>query len=170
MPDCTPGFPAGCRLSDTCGGDEPPAWWVSRTKGLGEAVIIWTRLPLRTEGLEDLPVGPDVDWRPDLDVYETPDEYVLCLSLPGTHPESVELLVSGQTLSISGHRPPPVPAGATAHLIEAPRGRFERRVRLPPGCALGEIRSEMANGELLVRVPKRRVVASVQITVRQRKR
>jgi HSP20 family protein len=117
-------------------------------------VLIWRRPPLLTGSFEDERAGLEVDWRPDLDVFELPVEFLLFLSLPGVRPEDVDVTVVGQTMTVSGVRQPRIPENAVAHLIESTRGRFERRVRLPPNSDISRIRTEMADGQLLVRLPK----------------
>src|SRR2546423_12999483 len=116
-------------------------------------MLIWRR-PLLSGSFEDEQIGLEVDWRPDLDVFELPQEFLLRLSLPGVRPEDVDVTVVGRTMTVSGVRQFPIPDGAVAHLIESPRGRFERRVRLPANADLSGIRTEMADGQLLVRVAK----------------
>jgi HSP20 family protein len=116
-------------------------------------MLIW-RPPLLSGSFEDPESSLVLDWRPDLDVFELPNEFLLCLALPGVRPRDVDVTVVGRLMSISGTRRSPVPQGAVPHLIEAPRGRFERRIRLPPEARLSGIRTEMAEGQLLVHVPK----------------
>jgi HSP20 family protein len=128
-------------------------------------MLIWRRPPLLTGSFEDDRVGLDVGWRPDLDVFELPTEFLLFLSLPGVRPEDVDVTVSGRTMTVSGSRQPPIPENAVAHLIESTRGRFERRVRLPASSDISRIRTEMADGQLLVRLPKA-PPQSLKVTIR----
>jgi HSP20 family molecular chaperone IbpA len=52
-----------------------------------------------------------------------------------------------------------------AHLIESPRGYFERRVRLPGNSDLAALATELTDGQLLVRVPKvRRQAVQIRVT------
>jgi HSP20 family protein len=117
-------------------------------------MLIWRMPPLPTGSFEEPDSGLELDWRPDMDVFELPQEFLLSLSLPGVRPKDVDVTVVGRTMSISGVRHATVPDGAVPHLIESPRGRFQRRVRLPAEARLSGIRTQMAAGQLLVRVPK----------------
>jgi HSP20 family protein len=128
-------------------------------------MLIWRRAPLLTGSFEDEQIGAEVDWRPDLDVFELPDEFRLCVSLPGVRPEDVEVTVVGRRMTVAGVRRSPFPDGAVAHLIESARGRFERRVRLSANSDISSIRTEMADGQLLVRIPKA-PSRSLTVTVR----
>jgi HSP20 family protein len=117
-------------------------------------MLIWRRPPLLSGLFEDPDPGLELDWRPDLDVFELADEFVLSLSLPGVRARDVDITVVGPTISISGVRDGSAPPGAVPHLIESSHGRFRRRVRLPPEARLSGIRTRMAEGQLVVRVPK----------------
>jgi HSP20 family molecular chaperone IbpA len=68
---------------------------------------------------------------------------------------------------VSGERKLSIPAGAVAHLIESSPGRFERRVRLPANADVGNLRMEMSDGQLRMRVPKS-APRSVRVSTRTR--
>ena len=117
-------------------------------------MLIWGRSPLLRAYFEEERSGPEVDWRPDLDVFELPEEFVFSLSLPAVREGDVDVTVLGGTMTISDERTIGHPEHAVAHLIESPRGRFMRRVRLPANSEMSGIRLEMTDGQLLVHVPK----------------
>ena len=73
-------------------------------------------------------------WEPPVDVLETEREVLVLMALPGVDPERVEALIDGADLAVAGSRVlPAVLRTAVIHRLELPQGRFERRVRLPPG-------------------------------------
>lgn len=117
-------------------------------------MLIWRRSLLASGTFEEEQTGLEVTWRPDMDVFELPDEYLLSLSLPGVAARDVDVTLNGSTMVVSGERKLPVPAGAVAHLIESSPGRFERRVRLPANADVGNLRMQMSDGQLRLRVPK----------------
>ena len=117
-------------------------------------MLIWGRSPLLSAYFEEERSGPEVDWRPDLDVFELPQEFVFSLSLPGVDSGDVDVSVLGGTMTVSGQRKVGVPEHAVAHVIESPRGRFMRRLRLPANSEVSGIRLQMADGQLLIYVPK----------------
>ena len=72
-------------------------------------------------------------WEPPMDVLETERAVLMLVALPGVNPNSVEISIEGDELTISGHREfPPEMQTAAIHRLELPQGRFERRVKLPP--------------------------------------
>ena len=117
-------------------------------------MLIWGRSPLLSAYFEEERSGPEVDWRPDLDVFELPQEFVFSLSLPGVDSGDVDVALLGGTMTVSGERKAGVPEHAVAHLIESPRGRFMRRLRLPANSEVSGIRLQLADGQLLIHVPK----------------
>jgi len=117
-------------------------------------MLIWGRSPLLSAYFEEERSGPEVDWRPDVDVFELAQEFVFSLSLPGVHSGDVDVTVLGGTMTVSGERHAGLPEHAVAHLIESPRGRFMRRLRLPANSEVSGIRLQMADGQLLIHVPK----------------
>jgi HSP20 family protein len=108
-------------------------------------------------------------WRPELDVYEDLEGFVLCLALPGVREEEIEIIGEATTLTVRGVRGLPVPGDATAHRLELRRGAFERRVRLPVGVDLERTRSQLRDGLLVIHVPKTEPAVRVKIDVRARR-
>lgn len=73
-------------------------------------------------------------WEPPADVLETEDAVAVLVALPGVAPEKVEIYLDGGDIVVHGVRSFPNELNAAViHRIELPQGRFERRVRLPPG-------------------------------------
>jgi HSP20 family protein len=73
-------------------------------------------------------------WEPPVDVLETEQEVLVLVALPGVNPDRVEAVVDDGDLVFAGTRVlPPELQIAVIHRLELPQGRFERRVRLPPG-------------------------------------
>lgn len=128
-------------------------------------MLIWRRRPLLAAIFEDqTDTNPDVEWQPDLDIYETPDEFLLVVGVPGVRDEDLDLSVAGQTLLISGRRDRALPPGAVPHLLESPSGRFERQVRLPATADLTRLRVQHRGGQLLVSTPKTTaVIRSIRV-------
>jgi HSP20 family protein len=131
-------------------------------------LLILHRSPLPIGPFEEERTGLELTWRPDMDVFELPAEFLLRVALPGVRPDDVAATVAGKTLVISGERRLAFPEGAIAHLIELTGGRFERRVRLPDSADASGIRMEMADGQLLVRVPKAEPRLTSRIQVQRR--
>ncbi|MGR8980189.1 MAG: Hsp20/alpha crystallin family protein [Gammaproteobacteria bacterium] len=70
-------------------------------------------------------------WEPPVDVYETRDEFIIMMALPGVAPEHINIVVDNNHLIISGQRRLPLRAEADIRRLEIPYGRFERAIELP---------------------------------------
>ncbi|MGR9087735.1 MAG: Hsp20/alpha crystallin family protein [Gammaproteobacteria bacterium] len=70
-------------------------------------------------------------WEPPVDVYETQNEFIVMIALPGVELEQMSILLEGKCLRIGGQRHLPVKAEADIRRLEIPYGRFERRIELP---------------------------------------
>ncbi|HYM50467.1 MAG TPA: Hsp20/alpha crystallin family protein [Candidatus Limnocylindrales bacterium] len=124
------------------------------------------RPPFRRAGaFEDLTgFRPEIDWLPDLDIYETEAEFILIVSLPGVSSQDLEVAVRGRSLTVSGRRVMTLPREVTVHLVESQGGRFERRIGVPPDADLSQIRTTIGDGQLVIRLP-RRVSREIEITL-----
>ncbi|UCG14636.1 MAG: Hsp20/alpha crystallin family protein [Deltaproteobacteria bacterium] len=106
-------------------------------------------------------------WRPSLDLYETPEEFVVLMDLAGVQPKDVEVIVERQVVRISGNRCRPGDDNVTrVHHMEIDFGPFNHGVRLPGPVDPDAASSNYRDGFLLVRLPKEgRTATSVAITV-----
>jgi HSP20 family molecular chaperone IbpA len=129
-------------------------------------MIIWTtRHPsLAGDFADESEASTDAEWRPDLDIYETPDEFLLVVCVPGVSAEDLDVSVFGHRLTIAGRRVTELPQGVRVMLLESPRGRFARRLRLPAIGDMDGLTTQLADGELLIRIPKR-APRSIQVAI-----
>jgi HSP20 family protein len=94
-------------------------------------------------------------WRPPLDVFETPEAFVVCAELPGVEGRSIQVSYAGGLLTIAGEKPPLVKdLGKEWRRRESAHGPF--RLRVPVPCAVDERRIEAVDhlGILTVSLPK----------------
>jgi HSP20 family protein len=93
-------------------------------------------------------------FQPNVDVFETPDEWVISADLPGASPESLEVGFEDGTLHVKAS----VPArqtDATSFLVrEYPVGSFERNFRVGPGVDPSRISAGLDAGVLTIHLPK----------------
>lgn len=110
--------------------------------------------------------GGDV-WLPPTDVYETDDDIVIKVSLPGVKRPHVVVEFNGEIITICGVRKGPDPGSVrTYHQMEIRNGYFERRIILhrpfdPEGAT-----AELEDGFLHVFVPKAPELVRHVLTIR----
>ena len=93
-------------------------------------------------------------WEPPVDVYESDDELVIVVALPGVRAANVQVAAAGGVLVVRARREPEADSSrlAVRHL-EIPYGEFERRIALP-AVALEAGSQELNHGCLVVRLRK----------------
>jgi HSP20 family molecular chaperone IbpA len=93
-------------------------------------------------------------WEPPVDILETEREVIVLVALPSVNPDQVDVAVEGNDLVVAGTRVLPAElSSAVIHRLELPQGRFERRLRLPPGRYNG-VRRSAADGCLVITLNK----------------
>lgn len=94
-------------------------------------------------------------WLPALDVWESEEEIVLAVDLPGISEEDVSLEVDDGVLTISGERSRATEEkGDRYYRFERRFGQFSRSVTLPQGIDASGVKAEFENGVLQVHIPK----------------
>lgn len=92
---------------------------------------------------------------PPMDVYETEEDVVLLLELPGVTLDDVNVTEHKGVLTIRGLRRDPSPSGRIrCHHMELVQGNFERQVRLPLGVDKEQITAKLKEGLLTVSIRK----------------
>lgn len=91
---------------------------------------------------------------PRFEMTESEDAYGLTADLPGVKEEDVHIALTGDRITISGHREQEHTDGRTL-TSERSFGQFTRTFTLPPGTDRDEIRAEVHNGVLNLTIPKR---------------
>jgi HSP20 family protein len=92
-------------------------------------------------------------WQPQVDVYRTPEGWVVKMELAGVRPQDVSIAVRGAQLRISGVRHDRmVEEGWSHYTMEIAYQRFERTIELPCDLEHGRITIEGRDGMLLLRV------------------
>ena len=94
-------------------------------------------------------------WMPAMDVYETDDEVVVKVELPGLSAEDVDVSVEDSTLTVSGSREFSSEVKEESyHRIERRYGTFSRAVTLPPQVDTAKVDARFSDGVLQIEVPK----------------
>lgn len=118
------------------------------------------RQPVREEGTRPGPV-----YRPDADILERAEEYVVLVDVPGADEQSVQVRFDKDVLSIDA-RPAlgPDPSWAPRHVEYRPGG-YSREFRIAEGVEVEAIRASLKDGVLELRLPKttRRRPRTIQV-------
>lgn len=96
-------------------------------------------------------------WQPAVDIYETENAFLLYAELAGATSESLQVVVEGRSIRISGVRQLSThPSIACIHQLEMELGSFQRRLTLPAVVEVDEVHSSYTHGILLVVLPKKK--------------
>lgn len=88
-----------------------------------------------------------------VDAYRHGDELVVRFDLPGIDPESVELTVEKNVLSVGAERRWAPEEGDQIVLAERPQGRYSRQLYLSDNLDTDHIDARYEHGVLTVRIP-----------------
>jgi HSP20 family protein len=103
--------------------------------------------------LEDVGVVPEP--LPAADLYETQDEVIVKLDVPGFEETELEIEVTDHTLVVKGERTEETEKkDKTFYLHERLEKHFERRFMLPTEADLAKAKASFGKGVLEVHVPK----------------
>jgi HSP20 family protein len=104
-------------------------------------------------------------WRPPVDIYETPDEYVVTAELAGFSLDQVRVTVEQQHVTLRGERPARRTGPAQYHRVERGQGEFARTFAFPQTIDENRIRAELRDGLLTVVLPKTNVPPTRRVRV-----
>jgi HSP20 family protein len=108
-------------------------------------------------------------WLPPVDIYETEDDVVIELDVPGCHQENLSVEAVDGQLVITGERQPKEEA-TRRYRSERWTGRFVRSFTLQPNVRGDDVRAEYHDGVLTVHVPKPEETKPKRISIsRERK-
>jgi HSP20 family protein len=118
---------------------------------------------------EDQQVETDTfaGWRPEVDVFEDAERFVLSAELPGIGKEDVDIRVEDHALTLSGERKMEFEERKeNYHRIERTYGKFSRTFSLPETVEADKILAEYKQGVLRVTIPKKVQVLPKKIEIR----
>src|SRR5262249_35930612 len=103
--------------------------------------------------------SPNDVWQPSVNVYETPDAFLICADLAGMKPDGIHVETLENKLVIRGARTPPVPSDVKAgdvsvHLMEIDSGPFRREIEIRRPIREGAIGARYHEGLLWITLPK----------------
>ena len=103
---------------------------------------------------------------PNTDVYETEEEFVVELEVPGFDEKELEIEVHDQTLSVKGERTEEQEKEEKDfQLRERLESRFERRFVLPPEADTNKLNAVFSKGVLAIHAGKRAEPTAKKIAI-----
>jgi HSP20 family protein len=121
---------------------------------LVQSEINYLNLYLINSGLS-LRLSKAPTWAPPAEVYETPQDYVVCLEVAGLSEGEVSCQVINSTLFVRGARRfRRVSEDSKYHVSERVYGAFERLFPLPTDVRSDELRTKFSDGILEIAIPK----------------
>jgi HSP20 family protein len=124
-----------------------------------ELLALQDRMSRLFDGLERTGKGGEEfessSWAPPVDIYETRDEVVVKVEVPGVTRDRIAVEVKDDVLCIRGDRPfERDVARENYHRVERPYGRFKRSFILGIPVRVDEVKAACRDGVLEVILPK----------------
>jgi HSP20 family protein len=124
-----------------------------------------------TQEMDQLFQGPatlldaaPANW-PGVNVWRDADNFVIETEIPGFTNGDVEVLATGDTVSIRGERASRMPENATALHIEQQVTRFERELNLAAPIDTTAVKADLVNGVLRITLPVAEVARARRIQI-----
>jgi HSP20 family protein len=118
-------------------------------------------VPARSESLAELPT-----FTPPTDIYETADAYAMLLEMPGAEPDSLDVTLDKQTLTVSARATPWNPPNYTLVYGEYAPGNYERAFSLSDQIDEQNIDAVFELGVLRLNLPKSKQSRAKKIAVK----
>ena len=97
----------------------------------------------------------DRSWKPQIDMFETPEEVIIIAEIAGVGKENLEVEINSKAVRIYGRREVmPRADGAKYRLAEIQYGSFERILFLPAQIDPEVVSASYSNGLLNIRMAK----------------
>jgi len=93
-------------------------------------------------------------WTPALDLYQTADNVVAVVELPGMRKEDIDISLHDGMLTIAGERQSSSGDGENAERTERFSGKFRRSISLPTRVDASKVSATYKDGILTVTLPK----------------
>jgi len=122
----------------------------------------WASLRDEMNRLFDLPTMSNLarqaqlfsNWTPALDLYQTVDNVVAVVELPGMRKEDIDISLHDGMLTIAGERQSSSGDGENAERTERFSGKFRRSISLPTRVDASKVSATYKEGILTVTLPK----------------
>lgn len=103
---------------------------------------------------------------PRADIYETDEEVVVILNMPGASDDTIDITLENNILTINGNSVLEPPEGYSLGFAEYETGDYERSFRLTDQIDRERIKAVYSNGVLNLTLPKAEVAKVRKISVK----
>ncbi len=105
-------------------------------------------------------------WEPDVDIFETKDDFLISAELPGLKKEDIYLTLEDHTLTLKGEKKKEAAEEDEDYKFrERKLGKFCRSFSMPDSANLKKIKTSLKDGLLRVSIPKSEVAKEKRINV-----
>ncbi len=104
-------------------------------------------------------------YRPEIDIRETAEAFIVEADVPGATPETIDLTVDQGVLTLRAGVPGRHPDGARRLVREYGVGSYERSFRVGEGVDTDKIGAELKDGVLTLTLPKSETTRARKIKV-----
>lgn len=108
---------------------------------------------------------PQGAWSPAVDLYETPDHYILMVELAGLTIADLDIQVRHDSVTVSGRRPPPLVKPENYLRVERGHGAFSRTFAFPHAIDAAAVNADLREGVLTVMLPKTRAAEPRRVAI-----
>ncbi|OQZ02112.1 Spore protein SP21 [Candidatus Brocadiaceae bacterium B188] len=116
---------------------------------------------------KNIPMQSPTPWQPPTDVYETPDNIVVKMSIPGMKSEDIRVSLLEEVLTVNGFINDTSPHERICfYQVEIRHGYFERSISLPKPIDTENMQAIYKNGFLQVVLPKTKQPLTQKISVK----
>jgi len=96
---------------------------------------------------------PTRPWPMPMDAYRRGDSFFVHLDVPGVDPNTIDLTVEQNTLTVTTERTWPRAEGDEVHIAERPQGKFSRQLLLGESLDTDRIVAGYDQGVLTITIP-----------------
>jgi HSP20 family protein len=106
------------------------------------------------ESFGSWPIRSSIVWRPPVDIYETPDTFVILIELAGLAEEDMAFTLYSDLLVLEGMREQPLTAMSACHQLGIKYGNFRAEIAIPAPVDQERVTMDYKNGLLKITLRK----------------
>ena len=103
--------------------------------------------------------------RPDADIFETKDAFVVTLDMPGARKEGINVTIDRGTLVVKAESDKDIPEGSSALLKEIRRDGYHRAFNLGDGVDKNSVEAKYEQGVLTITLRKKEEMQPRSISI-----